>query len=166
MYYFTNNGDNAALIPVTLRVDGTCAGNARNRAEYRFAFSSSPLVDIASIPYRRVPCDGSVDVVAAINLVSFLGDTSWYAFVELSTGVSFGPADAGFGLVDFGNTLKIDIVLPEGVTMRSESGVFPYRYETASLPEPATSFVLGAGLVGLGAARFWGRSRLRRSPPA
>ena len=158
MYYFTNEGENAALIPVTLRVEGHCAGNARNRVEYRFAFSSNPI-NTSTVPYRSIPCGESVDVVAPINLVSFLGDTSWYAFVELSTGVSFRDADAGFGLVDFGNTLKIDIVLPEGVTMHSGSGVFPYRYETNDVPEPATPFVMGAGLAGLGAAHWVRRGR-------
>jgi PEP-CTERM motif len=157
-YYFSNEGENAALIPVTLQIDGTCAGNARNRAEYRFAFSQNPIIDTTGIPYRQLPCDGSVDVVAPINLVSWVGDSAWYAFVEISTGVTFRDADAGFGLVDFGNTLKIDIVLPEGVTMHSDSGVFPFRRETA-VPEPATLGVLGGGLAGLGAARLRVRRR-------
>ncbi len=90
-YYFTNEGENIALIPVTLRVDGHCAGNARNRVEYRFAFSESPIVNTAGIPYRQISCDGSTDLVAHINLLSLLGDTSFYAFVELSTGVLIPP---------------------------------------------------------------------------
>ena len=164
-YWFTNEGENFALIPVTLKVEGNCAGDAFKFARYRFAFSSNPI-SIDTVPYRNLNCDGSVDVVAPINLVSFIGDTSYYAFVEISTGVDFNPFKGGFGLVDFGNTLKIDIVLPDGITMHSDSGVFPYRYETASLPEPATTLVLGAGLTGLGAAH-WARSRrVRRSPSA
>ncbi len=154
-YYFTNDGENAALIPVSLLVEGNCAGDAHKFARYRFAFSSSPI-NIDAVPYRDLPCDGSVDVVAPINLVSFLGDTSWYAFVELTTGVDFNPFEGGFGLVDFGHTLKVDIVLPEGITMHSDSGVFPFRRET-DVPEPATFYGLGAVIAGLGAARYWVR---------
>src|SRR5262249_18292802 len=91
---------------------------------------------------------------------SWDGDSSYYAFVEIATSVRFPDFDeeGDFGVVDFGNTLKVDIVLPDGVTMRSDSGVFPSRRET-DVPEPATLGVFSAGLAGLGAARSWMRRR-------
>jgi len=63
-------------------------------------------------------------------------------------------------LVDFGKTLKIDIVPTEGVTMRADPGVFPYRREIA-LPEPAARGTFDAGLAGLGAVRRRGRRERR-----
>jgi hypothetical protein len=145
-YVFTNTGENIALIPVSLRIDGICAGNGAKSARYRFAFSSGPIFGDA-VPYRDLPCSGSVDIVAPIGLVSFVGDTSYFAFVEITTLARMPDGVSGFALADFGHTLKVDIVLPPGITARSASGVFPFR---APVPEPEVWALMigGFGLTG------------------
>lgn len=148
-YVFTNTGDNIALIPVSLRIDGHCAGNVFATGRFKFGFSLGGPVDNGALPYRNIACGQTVDLVAPINLVSFIGDTSYYAYVELEANAMVPRDTNGFSLADFGDTLKIDILLPEGVTARSESGVFPFRSETA-VPEPGSWSLMILGFAGAG----------------
>lgn len=62
-------------------------------------------------------------------------------------------ADSAFGgIVDYGNTAKLNIIVPNGVTYTSDSGVFLTANSTPSnaVPEPASWLLAGAGFVLLG----------------
>jgi len=61
------------------------------------------------------------------------------------------------GTVDFSNTANFNIILPEGVTFTSQSGVFLGEAgEVGQVPEPRTLVLLASGL----AALLWRRRRV------
>ena len=70
-------------------------------------------------------------------------------------------ADDGY-TTDFGNTAKFFIRLPDGITMKSSSGVFlaDAKPVLAAVPEPETYAMLFAGLGVLG---FVGRRNRKAS---
>lgn len=153
---FSNSGDNISLVPVTLRVDGTCRGNGATSARYRFGFTEH-LANADTFPWRNIACGESVDIAAPVNLLSFSGDTGYFAYFELQTTATIFD-DGGFALADFGHTMKVDIRLPENITMSSASGQFP---AAAPVPEPEV-WALMLGGFGLAGSAMRRRNRSRQ----
>lgn len=83
----------------------------------------------------------SYDLTASLNRASASTPTQYYS-----------PYYYAEAEVDFSNTLQFtDVVVPEGVTWTSESGVF--LTQSASVPEPTTMLLVAFGLLGIAGLR-------------
>lgn len=75
---------------------------------------------------------------------------SFLSRLYLEAGMGFGTNATGplaEGLVDFGNTAQLSLIVPDGVTVSSESGVF-----LTAVPEPESYALMLAGLLAVGGA--------------
>lgn len=149
-----HNGINISLLANTgLRIDGVLDG-AFAQAGYRWYFGS-PKTDFFERLNDYAPGHAlrNGDTLVDDGLIVPIGGTrTYFVYAELSTyaqGTTLGDSVA-----DFGNTLRFQWTLPEGLSVRSASGVF---MSATPVPEPSSWALMLAGLAGT--ATIAGRRR-------
>ncbi len=103
-----------------------------------YGWATSILNDAST---SNVVFDGFYDVYGA--------DPTLSLDMKLSADSAFG------GIVDYGNTAKLNIIVPNGVTYTSDSGVFLTANSSptpSSVPEPASWLLAAGGFFILGCA--------------
>lgn len=164
-YVFTNTGQNIALMPTSIRLDGSCSGGGTHSARYRFLLSAAPITDPGATPWTDAGCSGtSIDITDPRVLQAPTGVSEFYGHFELLISTSLPKGVGGFSIVDFGDTFRVNIGLPEGVAATSASGRFPFTaVDAGPVPELPVWAMMIAGFGAVGAAL---RDRRRSTNPA
>jgi hypothetical protein len=102
------------------------------------------------------PADVRIVLTASFLVTPSNPTFSFLARLGTATGISavaLSPGDTRVSEVDFGNSARLSLILPAGVSWTSESGVF-----LQGVPEPSMGALLAAGLLSVSAV-----ARVRRA---
>lgn len=158
--YFDAVIQNSAYMQMTTEIFAPAARYANSISFSHGTFTSFSF-DVDRPPFQRQ--DGTIvslgDGISRGTLRNRLafditGSTATIGFLASANGVA-GPG----GRLDFGNSAHFGFVVPEGVTVASQSGAAFTTLVSSAVPEPATwtMMITGFGLIG------WGLRRRRSS---
>ena len=68
---------------------------------------------------------------------------------DFSFNIFLGSSSFGGGTVNLSNTAALGLILPNGLTFTSDSGVFLSQLAVGQVPEPSSMLLFGSGLIGL-----------------
>lgn len=154
---FNLGGESFADVTVTMRVHGFFdVHQGQARAELRTGqvlLESAFAVDNHSTDYHCCDDDQYVDDLLSIvvRVTEADPDFAFWSYLQIN--------HLGGGTADFANTAQMSVVVPDGVTFTSASGVFLAE----AVPAPPAIWLLGTALAGLGGRRLL-KQKIRSTP--